>query len=118
MVAEDFRILFATKKKTKKAENMRRDSTVQLLSFDESSQATVQVYGQAQEVKSSSVTQEIVDDIFWRLRDEEDNIPPVAKLFAGDYVVYSIAPSKITTALFMRPEHQGHNLFQELDFTQ
>jgi len=116
-VDTDFTISFATKKQTRKHQNLHKDNSVQLLVYDEKLQLTIQVTGVARVVEDD--TREAIIENMYQLSNKNDyNSPPISKLYAGEYIAYQIVPSRITMAFFLRPQKGGYDTFETITFDE
>lgn len=43
-------------------------------------------------------------------------LPPIEKLFAGDYAVVRIVPETMKMAIFLRPDSEGYDMYETLVF--
>ncbi len=115
-VDDDFGIRFATKKETRKHQNLQENSAVQLLVYDEKRQLTIQVTGKVDEITDEKLKQDTVENMYKLSNDNDYNSPPMSKLFAGRYITYRVLPSKITMAFFLRPQKGGYDMFETISF--
>jgi len=115
-VDDDFGIRFATKKETRKHQNLQKNSAVQLLVFDKKRQLTIQVTGRVDEITDEKLKNDTVENMYKLSNDNDYNSPPMSKLFAGRYITYRVSPSKITMAFFLRPQKGGYDMFETISF--
>lgn len=116
-VDEDFTITFTTKRDTKKRINISEQNHVQLVVFEASSQTTVQISGTAEIISNPSEASEVFGGTLKAsVRTSESGVPPISKLFAGNYVAFKIKPKQIRMAVFMRPDPGDYEIFETLDF--
>ena len=107
-----FEISFITKMDTKKAHNISKNNRVILVVCDEASQTMAQVIGRAIDISHTSDAQDVFTDIVKAAHDTSlSGVPPISKLYAGDYVAYKITPSMVRMAVFSRPQ-SGSDLFE------
>lgn len=116
-ITDDFEVVFVTKTKTQKYRNLQNHPHAVLVSFDTFSQTTVQVTGLAHETKDLSKRKAMLA-ILERLSKNGRlaHVPPITKLDAGDYVVFSLKPTMIRMAVFMRPDSGGYDSFETIKF--
>lgn len=117
MVRPDLSISFLTKVGTRKYDNLVHDDRVHLTVFEPKTQAVVQVAGHASEVKNSTEMNAIAGAIQRAtLRTSVAGIPPIAKLRAGVYAAFTIAPSQIRMAVYARPDPGSYSeIFESVE---
>jgi len=115
-IDDDFGIRFATKKETRKHQNLQKNSAVQLLVYDEKRQLTIQVSGVVNEIIDEKLNSDTVENMYKLSNENDYNSPPMSKLFAGKYVTYRVSPNKITMAFFLRPQQGGYDMFETISF--
>lgn len=104
-VDSNMNIAFITKTETKKHDNIQHNDHVVLIVFEANTQTTVQVKGMASVVTDPVKEQEIFAEILKVSMDtSESGIPPISKLRAGEYVVYTIKSKEIRMAVYIRPD--------------
>ena len=76
--------------------------------YDEAEQTTVQISGAAEIVDDPEIRQIALNSMY-RFTTELSGveIPPIEKLFAGEYVAVRIVPETIKMAIFLRPDSEG-----------
>lgn len=116
IVEPDFTIKFATKRQTLKHRNLTKHPDVQLLAYDEISLTTIQVTGKAYQIEDREEEQAIIEKVYVLAAENEYEAPPISKLYAGDYICYTIKPSRITMAVYLRPQKGGYDMFETIDF--
>lgn len=105
---EDFSLLFATKTETLKYKNIQENNRVAFACYDEVAQTAVQIGGLAEKVDDPEVYQSTINAIYqYSAELSKTELPPIEKLFAGDYVVVRIVPEIIKMAVFLRPILKG-----------
>ena len=116
---DDFRLLFATKTETQKYKNIEQNNQVAFVCYDETTQTTVQISGQAEPVENDS-------SAYWKALNatyeytatlSKTALPPIEKLFAGEYKVFYITPLVIKMAIFLRPDSEGADMYETLTFS-
>lgn len=116
-VDDNFGITFTTKKDTKKNDNLHFNDHIMLLSYEASSQTTVQVTGVAEDITGRPEAEEAFKGTLdASRRTSETGIPPITKLYAGDYVAYRIKPVQIRMGVFIRPDRGGYDMYQTIEF--
>lgn len=114
---DDFSLTFTTKTETQKYKNMEENDQVAFVCYDEASQTTVQITGQVMKVKDESKRQEIINTIHELSTDiSKTKLPPIEKLFAGDYVALKLLPQVIKMAIFLRPDSEGQDMYETILF--
>jgi uncharacterized pyridoxamine 5'-phosphate oxidase family protein len=108
-VDEDLTLHFMTKVKTLKAKNLAHNASVSLCVYDESLQKTLQLSGAV----SQTPVKELPDVVMRKLSTIKPKsavtwTPPVVKLDAGDYAVFSIKPDYIQFADYGKLQHDIH----------
>jgi len=114
---EDYSLLFATKTETQKYKNIMENDRVAFVCYDEKSQTTVQITGRAEKVETPDKRQAALNAMY-RFSEtiSKTELPPIEKLYAGDYVVLQIVPQVIKMAVFLRPDSEGEDEFESLIF--
>lgn len=85
--------------------------------YDEKNQTTIQITGEAEKVDDTDKRQAILNKIYrYSEVTSKTELPPIEKLFAGDYVVLRILPKVIKMAVFLRPDSEGEDMFETLIF--
>lgn len=116
-VEPDFVIHFLTRRQTKKADNLIRNSHVMLVIFEPKSQTVAQVTGKAELVEDGYEVNQIAAAVFMTsLKTSTGGIPPIAKLDAGEYVGFKIQPIQIRMASYVRPDPGGYEkIFESIE---
>lgn len=100
-VDPSFEVVFLTKTRTKKADNLEHNSRAMLVVYDPASQTTVQLTGLVSKVDGILETNQVFTDIInISLDTSGESVPPIAKLDEGDYVAYRLKPNEIRMAVF------------------
>lgn len=116
-VEDDFSLLFATKTETLKYKNIQENKRVAFACYDEAAQTTVQINGYAEDVEDPDVCQVVLSAMYrFSATLSKTELPPIEKLFAGDYVVVRILPETIKMAIFLRPDSEGYDMYETLTF--
>ncbi len=116
-VDEEFNILFTTKERTKKHDNLVHNNHAMLVTYEPTSQTTAQVTGVTEIVDNKVQAKQIFIDTLKASRDtSESGNPPISKLQAGGYVAYKLKPVQIRMAIFRRPDPSGADIYETLDF--
>ena len=115
---DDLSLLFATKTETQKYKNMMENDHVAFVCYDEKTQTTVQITGNIEKVEDPDKRQAVFNTMY-RFSEtiSKTELPPIEKLFAGDYVVLRIIPRVIKMAVYLRPDSEGEDTFETLIFT-
>ncbi len=113
--SDDFIISFLTKTGTKKHENLQHNGHAALVSYEASSQTTVQAKGIVTEVTDAQRIQGIFSEILKiSMRTSEAGVPPLDKLQAGQYVAYQFNPKEARMAVFARPDPEDYEHIFEI----
>ncbi len=116
-VDEYFKAIFITKRDTKKNDNLQHNNHLQLVAYDASSQTTAQITGIAIDITDTSEADEAFNaTLKAAVRTSEAGVPPISKLYAGQYVAYHIEPKQIRMAVFARPDPGGYDIYETIDF--
>lgn len=116
-VDENFDFVFMTKRDTKKHDNLQHNNHVMLVSYEASSQTTVQITGSAKEIHDNVKAQEAFSGMLDASKQtSEVGVPPLSKLYAGYYVAYQLKPVQIRMAMFIRPDPGGYDMYEIIDF--
>jgi general stress protein 26 len=97
VVEEDLKLKFLSKRETHKIQNIEHNNHIVLVVFDAKTQTNLQVIGTVEDIsddekKAGQVFKEVLE--ITRQTSQAD-VPPVSKLFAGNYVAYEIKPKQI-----------------------
>lgn len=96
-VAEDLSVSFTSKRDTQKSRDIASRPRVMLVVFDAASQTIAQIGGLAEEVTDAQQAADIYQSTLdGARRTGPDNVPPIAKLPAGQYVAYMVRPDIVT----------------------
>lgn len=101
---EDKYVLFITKERTKKHDNLSHHNHAMLVVYDQESQAVLQISGIAEVVTDSSDSQ--VDFAAVMMSSMEASgypFSPISKIAAGAYVVYKLKPTQIRMTTYGYP---------------
>jgi general stress protein 26 len=110
---EDLTFSFITKTETQKYKNIIENNSVALAIYDEREQTSVQVAGHAKVVDDKDETQRVLNKAFtYSAELSHRELPPLEKLFAGDYVAIRLLPQVIKMAVFARPESGDDELYE------
>lgn len=111
-IDDNLNVSFTTKRDTEKHANISYNDAVMLAVYDAGSQSTVQIQGKATEVADETAAQRIyLGTLQAAEQTGQDAVPPVAKIAAGPYVAYTIAPDNI----WMTEYGWGNNFAHALD---
>lgn len=100
-VANDLDIRFLTRDKTQKAINLLHNNHAALVVYDAATQTTVQLSGTVTKITDNAEINAVYRQVVYASLDTSNNdIPPVAKLDAGDYITYRLTPTKLYMAVF------------------
>lgn len=118
-VDDNFCLTFATKTETQKYKNMEENKQVAFVCYDEEDQTAVQLTGHVEKVTNPEEHQAMLDSIYrFSERISKVELPPIEKLFAGDYVTLKIIPESIKMGIFIRPDAQSNEeLYETITFT-
>lgn len=117
-VNEDFSVTFTTKRDTKKHAVLDTNPNVCLVVFEAFSQTTTQIEGVAEEMADQAAAIEAFGNTLKAAMQTSDaGVPPISKLFAGNYIAYCIRPSSIRMAVFRRPDKGEYDMFETIEFT-
>lgn len=116
-IDEAFNIFFTTKRFTKKHETLQHNNHVMLVTHEAFTQTTAQVIGVAEEVVDTTLAEQIFKETIKNaVKSTEAGVPPISKLYAGDYIAYRIKPSEIRMAVYIRPDDGGYDMFETIEF--
>ncbi|HIA91707.1 TPA: pyridoxamine 5'-phosphate oxidase family protein [Candidatus Saccharibacteria bacterium] len=115
-VSDAFELFFITKVKTNKHKHLQINPNVTALVYEEKRQLSIQITGTAHAEEPSDETHDMLEKVFEKASKHNFNAPPIAKLWAGGFVMYKIKPSTITMALFTRPQAGGYDMFEAINF--
>jgi nitroimidazol reductase NimA-like FMN-containing flavoprotein (pyridoxamine 5'-phosphate oxidase superfamily) len=111
---DDFCLVFTTKVETQKYKNMKENNQVAFVCTDEAAQTTVEVSGRSEEVTDPAVRQAALNRMY-RFSEAagKGGLPPIEKLFAGEYVTMRIVPQVMKMGIFVRPDSQSNEEIYE-----
>lgn len=118
VVEDDLTIKFLSKRDTQKIQNLEGNNNVTLVIFEAGTQTNVQVIGQAEDVSNDAESHEVFKKILEITRQtSQAEVPPVSKLFAGNYVAYKIKPKQIRYSNYqLHPSPSVESEFINLEF--
>lgn len=100
-------VTFLTKRRTRKAENLRQHKYAELVVYDEVSQTMVEVAGRVIELTSKAeLSQVFRSTLRASLHTAASAIPPISKLDAQEYVAYRLRSTTVRMAQFKRRSSQ------------
>ena len=116
---DNFRVLFATKTETQKGKNLEQNEQVALASYDEATQTSIQITGRVEVVTNSEERQQALNNLYhFSETTSRATLPPIEKLFAGDYTAFKIIPLVIKMGVFLRPDSESNeDMYETLTFT-
>lgn len=116
-VTNDFNICFTTKRDTRKHENLEHNPNAMIVVYEAFSQTTVQIAGAAEPITDQNETSEVFKKTLKAsMQTSNAGVPPISKLFAGNYIAYRIKPRYISLASFVRPDPGGYDVFETINF--
>ncbi len=93
---ENLQVSFTTKRETFKYTNIMRHDTVMLVVLDAQSQTSVQISGHACLVTDEQAGRAIYQNTIAAAGSTgDDNVPPIAKITAGQNVAFTIQPDYV-----------------------
>lgn len=119
-VDDNFCLTFATKTETQKYKNMEENKQVAFVCTDEAEQATVQIDGRVEKVTDPEQHQAALNRMYRFSETLSDTtLPPIEKLFNGDYVTLKIVPQVIKMGIFKRPDSESNeDMYEIISFDQ
>lgn len=112
---DDFTFSLITKTETQKYKNITENNNVALSVYDEKEQASVQVVGHVNVIDDKDEMQKVLNKSFkYSAEVSHRELPPLEKLFAGEYVALRILPQVIKMAVFARPESGADELYETI----
>jgi len=112
-----FRVHILTKTETQKYDNMVHNDHVMLTIFEPKHQTVAQITGRAVERTGTGSINEVASALFgetWHKND--DGLPPIVKLQAGNFTTFKIEPVQIRMAIYARPESGDYRtLFESIE---
>lgn len=109
-------IYFITKQHTTKVENLLKNSKAALAVYEPQTQSTVQIAGEVHLVEDVSRSEDIFRKVLEITRKTSDsNIPPVSKIYGGEYQCYCLSPTSMRIAEYINLEHgKPDSIFEEI----
>jgi uncharacterized pyridoxamine 5'-phosphate oxidase family protein len=119
-VDESFCLTFATKSETQKYKDMEENEQVAFVCTNEPEQTTVQINGRVEKVTDPDEHQAVINRMYSLSETlSETRLPPIEKLFIGNYVSLKIVPQVIKMGIFKRPDSQSNeDIYETLLFGQ
>lgn len=115
---DEFCLTFATKEETQKYKNIERNNQVAFVCYDEAKQTTVQVSGRAEVIEDEEVARTMINTLYeYSSTLSKAALPPIEKLFAGNYKIVRIIPQVIKMAIFLRPDSEGIDMYEIVTFS-
>ena len=116
---DSFCLTFATKTETQKYKNMEENNQVAFVCSDEATQTTVQIDGRIEKVADPDEHQAALNRMYrYSQTISQVELPPIEKLFAGDYVTLKIVPRVIKMGVFLRPDSESNEeIYETLTFS-
>jgi general stress protein 26 len=112
---EDYTFSFIMKTETQKYKNIEENKNVALAIYDEREQASVQVVGHVEVIDDKDEMQQVLNKSFkYSAEVSRRELPPLEKLFAGEYVAARLLPQVIKMAVFARPESGDDELYETI----
>lgn len=112
---QDLSVSFITKDETRKYANLKSNSSVMLVVFDERSQTVAQVIGEAAEIKDHYEINKVAAAIVMTsIKTSDGGIPPIAKLNAGEYTAFTVHPDQIRIARYAKAD-SAENIFESIE---
>jgi len=118
-IDSDYRLTFTTKVETQKYKNMEQNEEVMFVCYDEPTETTVQISGRVEKVVDPKESRDSLNALY-RLSEtySHSELPPIEKLYAGDYVSLKLIPQVIKMGIFLRPDaEENGDLYEILTFT-
>lgn len=112
---DQFCLTFTTKTETQKHKNMEQNNQVSLVCYDEKSQTTVQVSGHVERITDPDQHRKAINKMYWFSETmSQVELPPIEKLYAGDYVSFQLVPQVIKMGIFLRPDSEANEDVYEI----
>lgn len=116
-IQDDDTILFTTKRRTKKNDDLHINDHIVLVVYESPTQTSVQVTGKAKLISDKALAQKSFLHMMQSAKlSSFAGTPPLSKLLAGNYVAYQITVSQMRMAMFMHPSSKGPNLYETVDY--
>ena len=118
MATDDFTILFGTKTKTRKYDDITKTGFATLVVYDESAQITSVIEGKAEPTDDPDIVGKVIANMEAQsAKIAGSHSPPITKLYAGDFVAMRLVPNTISAAIYMRPDNEGFDEFETITFS-
>lgn len=112
---EDYTFSFITKTETQKYKNIVENKNVALAIYNEKEQTSVQVVGYVEAIDDKDEMQKALNKSFrYSAETSHRELPPLEKLFAGEYIALRVIPQVIKMAVFARPESGDDELYETI----
>lgn len=116
---DDLSLVFSTKTETQKYQNIAKNKLVAFTVFSEEEQTTVQITGRVEIIENEERRRKAVNDMFtYSATRGEGEVPPVDKLYAGDYITLRLVPSTIKLAVYARSVSEGDDIYEVIEFRE
>lgn len=114
-IDSDLRLTFTTKVETQKYKNMEQNEQVNFVCYDESTETTVQISGRVEKITDRQESQSALNNLYHTSETYSGTeLPPIEKLFAGDYVSLKLIPQVIKMGIFLRPDAESNEELYEI----
>ncbi|MFI5212601.1 MAG: pyridoxamine 5'-phosphate oxidase family protein [Candidatus Saccharimonadales bacterium] len=112
---EDFCLYFITKTETQKYKNIDENKNVAFAVYNEQDQISVQITGHVEVIKDRDKLQTVLNNMYkYSAEISHRELPPLEKLFAGEYVALRLMPQVIKMAVFARPDSGADDIFETI----
>lgn len=103
---ENHNILFITKERTKKHDNLSHNTHAMLVVYDQEDEAVLQISGVAEVVPEGYDSQiDFAAVLSSSMQTSGYPFSPISKLAAGAYVVYKLTPVQMRLTMYTYPNH-------------
>lgn len=115
---DDFTVLFGTKRETQKFKNIEENKQVAMIVYDEATQSTAQIFGHVEVVEDKDTQERVINNFGEAsLERSMENVAPLDKIIAGEYVVLRLKPTVIKLAEYGFAKPASDNLFETISFS-
>ncbi len=112
LVDTDLEIYFITKEHTLKSMNIEQNPLAAIAINDDKNQQTLQAHGQVEQIHDENLRADLYKKVQELNADtSQSSLPPIAKLMAGDYVLYRLIPKELRLANYLNPDAGNTEIF-------
>src|SRR5688572_2965739 len=111
---DDFSISFGTKQQTQKYKDIEENKQAAFVVYDEKDQTVVQITGRVEIIDHPDARDKVMNTMIRSSTElSQTGVPPVEKVWAGDYVALRLVPTVVRMLVYARPDSEGDDDLDE-----